>query len=285
MLGENTDENTKKSCESYEEMIDKNLPQDITILGPEEIVTPVKRGRGRPRKTDKGGATGNYFDPVEQNLMNYLNATSESERNKIFNKYIYSPMYSMIQTILMKYYHNKFQIDEPIEDIISDTFSFIVTKLDKFKPERGCKAYSYIQTVIKHYIGSKYVGFKKQQERYTPIQNVYGEVQNHSYQDDSHTTSFAGELIQRTIKDIEGAIQDSEKYNLTEKDKHVGMCLVDILNNWEDCIDMGSQKLNKNSILFQISEQTFFDNKTVRNAIKKFKTIYQDSKRSLLSTY
>jgi len=290
---------------TYEETLDDAIKQsDIVIIEP-----PTKRGRGRPRKENKQrGATGNYFAPVEKYLMDYLNSESDIERNMIFNKHLYSPIYYMIQTILMRYYNNKFQIDESVEDIISDVFSFIVTKLDKFDPEMGFKAYSYIQTVIKHYIGSKYLSYDKKMKRYLPIGDVYQDIKNKEYEEakeevstfslNEHSfvnnevlpvnndNSFINELFKCTIKDIQECVDSPEQYNLNEKDCNVGLCLIQILDDWENIIgDVGSHKFNKTILLTFITESTFLDIKTVRNSIKKYKIIYQNTKKNLLSIY
>jgi hypothetical protein len=270
---------------------------------------PIKRGRGRPRKENKQrGATGNYFAPVEKHLMEYLNSEDEAERNLIFNKYLYSPIYYMIQTILMRYYNNKFQIDETVDDIISDTFSFIVTKLNKFDPEMGFKAYSYIQSIIKHYIGSKYINYDKKLKRYLPIGDVYNDIKNKEYEDEKKSSAafkldensqsptnifsvnndntFVNELFKCTIKDIQECLLDPVKFNLNEKDCNVGICLIQILSNWENIItDVGSHKFNKTVLLTFITESTFLDVKAVKNSIKKYKLIYQNTKKNLLSIY
>jgi hypothetical protein len=249
--------------------------------------TSFKKGRGRPKKDKRGGATGNYFASVEANIMNYLNCTDESEKDKIFNEHMYGPLYYMTQTIYMRYYHNKFVIDESIEDIINDTISFIMTKMEKFNPNRGFKAYSYIQTVIKHYIGSKFVEYTKLQNRYTPLKTVYGELQNREGDTDllpDTEPSIAALLIKNTIKDMEEALQDPSLYELNEKDINVGKCLINILNNWEETLNMGSHKLIKNSIFFQISESTFLDIKNIRLSMKKFKKLYKDGKNNLLNS-
>jgi hypothetical protein len=271
---------------------------------------PIKRGRGRPRKDNnkQRGATGNYFAPVEKHLMEYLNSEDDAERNLIFNKYLYSPIYYMIQTILMRYYNNKFQIDESVDDIISDVFSFIVTKLDKFDPEMGFKAYSYIQTVIKHYIGSKYLNYDKKVKRYLSIGDVYNDIKNKEYEDEkksltafklndnsqstndilpiNNDNAFVNELFKCTIRDIQECIEDPEKYGLNEKDCNVGMCLIQILSDWENIIsDVGSHKFNKTILLRFITESTFLDIKVVKNSIKKYKLIYQNTKKNLLNIY
>ena len=37
-------------------------------------------------------------------------------------------------------------------DIHTDTLSFLVTKMEKFKPAKGKKAYSYFGTICKNYL-------------------------------------------------------------------------------------------------------------------------------------
>jgi hypothetical protein len=262
---------------------------------------PVKRGRGRPRKENKQrGATGNYFEPVEKYLTLYLNCEDEIERNLIFKNHLYSPLYYMIQTILMKYYYNKFQIDETADDIIADAFSFIMLKLGLYNPDLGYKAYSYIQTVIKHYIGSKYHNYDKKLKRYLSMEDAYQDIKDQQIEEESINVSepdivsnvvykdggFINELFKHTINELKECIDNPEKHNLNEKDCNVGMCLIELLNNWEIIIgDVGSHKFNKNIIFSFISESTFLDIKTIRISLKKYKVIYQNSKTNLLNIY
>lgn len=56
----------------------------------------------------------------------------------------------MIEAILNRYFRNDFN-PSLRKEIISDTETYVLEKINYFKPEKGYKSYSYFQTVIKNY--------------------------------------------------------------------------------------------------------------------------------------
>ena len=70
-------------------------------------------------------------------------------------------------------------------------------------------------------------------------------------------------------------IKDPKKYDLKASEVKLGEALVNLLKNWDFVISTdGSNKLNKQAILFFIREQTGFDTKGVRDNLKKFKKAF-----------
>ena len=72
------------------------------------------------------------------------------------------PFTKMIESIIRRY--RLYYPDEDFDETFNKTFSFLITKFDKFKPDKNPKAYSYYQTIIKNFLlgrlSNRY-GFKR----------------------------------------------------------------------------------------------------------------------------
>ena len=69
-----------------------------------------------------------------------------------------------------------------------------------------------------------------------------------------------------------------EERVLNENEEKVGNALTSILDDWEVLFDddnvPGGNKFNKNLILYYMREMTSLNTKDIRNAMKRYKTIY-----------
>ena len=84
--------------------------------------------RGRKPKEKKGY----FYDEEEKAIVDYMNATNITEKNKIFNKTIYPALTKMIESIIRRY--KLFVPDEEFEQNFSDTISYLLTKINHFRP-------------------------------------------------------------------------------------------------------------------------------------------------------
>ena len=93
----------------------------------------------------------NYFDVREEiAVIDYLTATSFEEKNKIYNNFLRKPLDKMISSIIRRY--KLYRKDMDFYEIHIDTHSFLMTKIEKFKPSKEKKAYSYFGTICKNYL-------------------------------------------------------------------------------------------------------------------------------------
>ena len=84
--------------------------------------------RGRKPKERKG-----YFYEKEENaIVQYINEKNAEEKNKIFNTILYPALTKMIESIIRRY--KLFVPDEDFEQNFNDTISYLLTKIDHFKP-------------------------------------------------------------------------------------------------------------------------------------------------------
>ena len=105
-------------------MIVENNTQDLSN---------EKKKKGRKAKENK------YFDEREEVAVRlYLSATTFDEKNKIYNQFLKDPLDKMISSIIRRY--KLYRKDMNFEEIHIDTHSFLMTKMDKFKPSKEKKA-------------------------------------------------------------------------------------------------------------------------------------------------
>ena len=151
---------------------------------------------------------------------------------------------------------------------------------------RRYKAYSYCGTVCKNYLIYKNIQYTKNKQRNLP----YDEMLDDFYRDSKYIT-HAEEghytMVERMIKEmsaeIKGMMNEREKNSLTDDEIKVGIALTELLDHWEDILNVdGSNKLQKSSVLYFLREETMMSTKCVRDNMKKFKNAYYLLKKGLV---
>lgn len=252
---------------------------EATIQPTEEVIQKVPKKRGRKPKEK-----GYFIAEQEEAFRNFLTCENETEKNRIFEKKIYPALCKMIECLIRRYY--LFAVDESYEDTFYDTLSFLITKINNFNPEKKCKAYSYCGTVCKNYLILKRTQSIKKQERFLSYEMVYpSSDKDKRMNSEFHDDNFETNLINKTKDEINSILDlgKTEKRSLTDNEIKLGNALLEILNHWEEMIDdSGSNKFNKQSMLYFIKEYTLCDTTEVRNAMKIYKNLYLFTKQNLL---
>ena len=161
------------------------------------------------------------------------------------------------------------------ESIHTDTLSFLITKCDKFKPEKGKKAYSYFGTICKNYLMGSIMKDTKERNRKISYEDISSSLENdeerNSYE--MHTDEFdVSALIKKLISEIKVFMSENK---ITENEKKVGLSLIDVFENFEEIFVAGKgNKFNKNIILYELREMTGLTTKEIRMSLKRYKTIY-----------
>jgi hypothetical protein len=236
-----------------------------SLSGVSEEVSSKKRGRKAIKE--------NYFDVREENAVReFLIATTSEEKNKIYNQFLRHPLDKMISSIIRRY--KLYRKDMDFTEIHTDTHSFLMTKVDKFKPSKNKKAYSYFGTICKNYLMGQIIKDQKETNRkvsYEDISSALEERADLSYTIDDEVLEMDF-VIATYLKELKDYINTDE---LTENEKKLGMALVELFDNYQT-IFFGSQnnKFNKNVILLSLREMTNLNTKEIRSSIKRFKKLY-----------
>jgi len=236
-----------------------------TLSSTTEDVSSKKRGRKSIKE--------NYFDIREENaVINFLIAETSQEKNKIYNEFLRGPLDKMISSIIRRY--KLYRKDMNFEEINMDTHSFLMTKVDKFKPSKNKKAYSYFGTICKNYLMGQIIKDQKETNRkisYEDISSVIEQRPDMIYRidDDVVENDF---VIVEYLKELKKFV-DTE--NLNDNEKKLGYALVDLFDNYQTIFSSAdNNKFNKNVILLSLREMTNLSTKEIRGSIKRFKKLY-----------
>ena len=250
-------------------------------------VEPKKRGR-KPKKKPYFGpeeeeAVKKYLelgtiikDPNTQDGYRWTGTTHEDiQRNRIYLKQLKAPLDKMVESIIRRY--KLYSKTMEFEDLHADTLGFLHIKFHKFKPAKNKKSYSYYGTVVKHYLLGKLIKEDKKMKQNLNFDDVAPAVEEKdelTYRIDDY-----GIDLNVLIDGISKAIKkEMSERVLNENEVKVGNALTSILDDWEVLFDddnvPGGNKFNKNLILYYMREMTSFNTKDIRNAMKRYKIIY-----------
>jgi hypothetical protein len=176
----------------------------------------------------------------------------------------------------------KYRKDMNFDEIHIDTHSFLMTKIDKFKPAKEKKAYSYFGTICKNYLMGQIMKDQKETNRKISYEDISSDLQHspdmiYHIDDDSLTTE---EIIKKFLIKLKDSMGEKA---ITEQEVKLGQALYDIFENYNDIfLDTSNNKFNKNVILFELREMTNLSTKEIRTSIKRFKKVYFQLVQELL---
>ena len=234
-------------------------------LTSETNVELKKKGR-KPKQV-------NYFDVAEeQAVIRFLEATTYEERNKIYNEFLRKPLDKMISSIIRRY--KLYRKDMDFEEIHVDTHSFLMTKIEKFKPSKEKKAYSYFGTICKNYLMGQIIKDQKEINRKVSYEDMSASIEERPdmmYRIDEEVIDTTV-IIAQYLKELRDFI---EVENLNENEVKLGYALIDLFENYESIFSSAdNNKFNKNVILLSLREMTNLSTKEIRSAMKRFKKLY-----------
>jgi predicted SprT family Zn-dependent metalloprotease len=238
--------------------------ENINLTG-DTNVELKKKGR-KPTQT-------NYFDVREElAVVRFLESETYEEKNKIYNEFLKKPLDKMISSIIRRY--KLYRKDMDFTDIHVDTHSFLMTKIDKFKPSREKKAYSYFGTICKNYLMGQIIKDQKETNRKISYEDISSNLENN--ENFAYYIENDGLDSERVIKhfllELDRFIKEE---NLSENEIKLGHALYDIFENYDSIfIGNDNNKFNKNIILLSLREMTNLTTKEIRGSMRKYKNMY-----------
>jgi len=236
-----------------------------TLSAQTEDVSSKKRGRKAVKE--------NYFDVREETAVRkFLIAETSYEKNKIYNEFLRAPLDKMISSIIRRY--KLYRKDMDFIEIHTDTHSFLMTKVDKFKPDKNKKAYSYFGTICKNYLMGQIIKDQKETNRKISYEDISSSIEErpdmiYRIDDDIVETDV---VITQYLKELKDFI---ETESLNDNEKKLGYALIDLFDNYETIFSgADNNKFNKNVILLSLREMTNLSTKEIRSSIKRFKKLY-----------
>ena len=240
------------------------MSENINLTG-DTNVELKKKGR-KPTQA-------NYFDVREElAVIRFLESETYEEKNKIYNDFLKKPLDKMISSIIRRY--KLYRKDMDFTDIHVDTHSFLMTKIDKFKPSREKKAYSYFGTICKNYLMGQIIKDQKDTNRKISYEDISTNLENNenfSYYIENDNLD-SERVIKHFLLELERFLKEE---NLSENEIKLGHALYDIFENYDSIfIGNDNNKFNKNIILLSLREMTNLSTKEIRGSMRKYKNMY-----------
>ncbi len=227
------------------------------------------------KRGKKPTSTTNYFDVREENaVVLFLNAETIEERNKIYNEYLKKPIEKMVSSIIRRY--KLYRKDMSFDEILNDTHSFLITKSDKFVPDKNKKAYSYFGTICKNYLMGQIIKDQKETNRKVSYEDISSNLENRPdmvyYIENDAVES--DKIILDYIEMLKNFISTS---NLNENETKLGEALVQLFETYDEIfVANDNKKFNKNLVLLSLREMTNLSTKEIRISMKRYKKLYFD---------
>ena len=229
-------------------------------------------------KTEKKIKKANYFDVREEEAVKaYIIADTKMEKEQIYNEFLREPLDKMIESIIRRY--KLYRKDMVYQDI--HTHSFLMTKVDKFKPAKNKKAYSYFGTICKNYLMGQILKDQKETNRKISYEDISGTLENRP--DMVYYLEFekidAEKIIDKFLVDLKNYVSNND---LQENEGKLGYALIELFDDYGNIfIGNDNNKFNKNIVLLTLREMTNLSTKEIRTYLKKYKTLYLDTLRKI----
>jgi hypothetical protein len=227
-------------------------------------------------KTVKKQKSNNYFDVREEEAVrDYIVAETKEEKEKIYNEYLRMPLDKMIESIIRRY--KLYRKDMNYTDVHHDTHSFLMTKVDKFKPAKNKKAYSYFGTICKNYLMGQILKDQKETNRKISYEDISATLENRP--DMIYYMEFekidAERIIDVFLVDLRAYVYEN---TLVENEFKLGQALIELFDNYGNIfIGNDNNKFNKNIVLLSLREMTNMNTKEIRTFLKKYKLLYLET--------
>ena len=210
------------------------------------------------QKTEKKVKNNNYFDVREEEAVKaYIIAETKQEKEVIYNKFLREPLDKMIESIIRRY--KLYRKDMDYNDIHTDTHSFLMTKVDKFKPAKNKKAYSYFGTICKNYLMGQILKDQKEMNRKISYEDISSALENRP--DMVYYLEFekidAEKIIDKFLIDLKLYVNDNQ---LQENESKLGFAHI---------------------VLLTLREMTNLNTKEIRTYLKKYKSLYLETLRKI----
>jgi hypothetical protein len=231
-------------------------------------------------KTDKKIKKNNYFDVREEEAVKaYLIAETKIEKDLIYNEFLKYPLDKMIESIIRRY--KLYRKDMDYNDVHTDAHSFLMTKVDKFKPAKNKKAYSYFGTICKNYLMGQILKDQKETNRKVSYEDISSALENRP--DMVYYLEFekvdAEKIIDKFLIDLKDYVMNSQ---LQENESKLGYALIELFDDYGNIfIGNDNNKFNKNIVLLTLREMTNLNTKEIRTYLKKYKSLYLETLKKI----
>ena len=244
----------------YIDLDKKRIAAEQALL---EEQGPVKPKRGRPRKNKL------YFTiDTENAIIAYNDEPNQQMRNKVFNEFIYHPLFKMTQSLIHRYkfYH----FDGRTTDVQNEVIAFILEKLPKYTQGKG-RAFSYFSIVAKNYlIQNNYKHYNRKKSK-APVLSIdtQRDVVNEIIRGEqkSEVQDFYHQWIEHCDYNMESIIR-------YKRDIPIAYAILEIFRNCENI-----ETYNKKALYIMVREmvdvKTQYITRVVNSLKKEYMRLYE----------
>jgi len=224
---------------------------------------PKKKKRRRIRRSKNSKK---YFTKIHENaIIEYNNSTDYDRREELYRTLIQPPLSEMVDKIVFTY---RFTTLPNIDTLREDCKVWLTTVLDKYKPEKGSKAFSYFSVITKNWFIQKVKKNKRSRQREIEFQDLSKEMELKyvAVEMDYDEVREKDEFWAHLWKEIEGW----DKMKLRENEKKVLEAIKIILSSPDEI-----EIFNKKAIYLYIREITGLNTKQIVNCLNKMRNRYR----------
>ena len=222
-----------------------------------------KKRRRRVRRTKNSRK---YFTQVHEDaIIEYNNSTDLDRREELYRTLIQPTFSEMVDKIVFTY---RFTTLPNIDTLREDCKVWLTTVIDKFKPEKGSKAFSYFSVITKNWFIQKVKKNKRSRQREIEFQDLSKEMElkyvavEMEYDDLREKDEFWNHLW------TEINHWDTDK--LKENERKVLEAIKILLESPDDI-----EIFNKKAIYLYMREITGLNTKQIVNSLNKMRKKYR----------
>jgi len=248
--------------------------EEITIESLREEYSRILNEEEVQEKYEKSSVY--WSGDQERAVAEFINEKDTLKRDRIFKNQLYKPFKKLVENIIFTY--KLFRTDVEIRELQEDCMSFLITKMDRYDPSKGTRAFAFFGTIAKHYLmGEKKLSYKNIQS------NINLEESNAEYTLDEEEEHSRSEMESEEINILvfrEITIQlekelDNPKILINDKK---AMEAIVFLFKRHDVINI----YNKNLLYHLIKERTGLQNKDLTYSFTRIRELYREFKQQFL---
>jgi hypothetical protein len=214
----------------------------------------------------------------ERAIAAFIVEKNDENKEKIFREDIYKPLKKLVENIIFTY--KLFRSDVEIRELQEDCMSFLITKMDRYDPSKGTRAFAFFGTIAKHYLmGEKKISYKNIQSNVS-LEGSSAEINleegNEDRQMDLESEKVNNVVFREVIKKLELELTNPK---VLPNDKKVMEAIIFIFNRHE-VINI----YNKNLLYHLIKERTDLQAKEITYSLTRIRNMYKEFKEMFLKT-
>lgn len=212
----------------------------------------------------------------ERAIAEFISEKDFDKRDKIFREEIYKPLRKLVENIIFTY--RLFRSDVDTKELQEDCMSFLITKMDRYDPSKGTRAFAFFGTIAKHYLmGEKKTSYKMIKSNVgLEVSNAEMQLENNEELSkvEAESEKINNVVFNETINRLE---QELNNPKMLPNDKKVVEAIVFIFKKHETI-----NIYNKNLLYHLIKERTGLQTKEITYSLTRIREFYRDFKQDFL---